>query len=179
MDIYFNQGYVLISCGREGCDQSFAVSESFYEETSRTKETWHCPRGHKRVWANESTEEKLAAAEARNRHLDDQLRAATEEVEATKHALLKDRHRFANGVCPCCNRSFVNVARHMRSQHPDYDLTHVEGVARPEYTCSCGYVAKSYRGLRTHQGHARGWHPDSWYKPDTPAWKAHRTVVGG
>lgn len=28
----------------------------------------------------------------------------------------------ACGVCPCCNRSFTNVRRHMTSQHPDYTI---------------------------------------------------------
>ena len=27
---------------------------------------------------------------------------------------------MANGVCPCCNRSFENLRNHMHTQHPDY-----------------------------------------------------------
>jgi hypothetical protein len=27
----------------------------------------------------------------------------------------------ANGVCPCCNRTFQNLARHMAGKHPDYE----------------------------------------------------------
>lgn len=30
------------------------------------------------------------------------------------------KNRIAAGVCPCCNRSFQNVARHMAGQHPDF-----------------------------------------------------------
>lgn len=27
--------------------------------------------------------------------------------------------RIHNGVCPCCNRSFVNLQRHMKTKHPE------------------------------------------------------------
>jgi hypothetical protein len=30
------------------------------------------------------------------------------------------KKRVAAGVCPCCNRSFKDLARHMAGQHPDY-----------------------------------------------------------
>lgn len=30
------------------------------------------------------------------------------------------KNRVANGVCPCCNRHFENLERHMKGQHPDF-----------------------------------------------------------
>lgn len=45
---------------------------------------------------------------------------ALERFEATqKGQLTKLRNRIANGVCPWCQRSFANVARHVEHQHPD------------------------------------------------------------
>jgi hypothetical protein len=35
-------------------------------------------------------------------------------------SVTKLKQRVANGVCPCCHRSFVNLHRHMAGQHPDY-----------------------------------------------------------
>jgi hypothetical protein len=32
----------------------------------------------------------------------------------------KARKRAAAALCPCCNRSFVQLRRHLASQHPDY-----------------------------------------------------------
>ena len=29
------------------------------------------------------------------------------------------RH-FQNGVCPCCTRTFPNLAAHMKTKHPDF-----------------------------------------------------------
>lgn len=28
--------------------------------------------------------------------------------------------RAANGVCPCCHRTFKQLARHMKTKHPDF-----------------------------------------------------------
>jgi hypothetical protein len=30
------------------------------------------------------------------------------------------RNRIAAGVCPCCTRTFKNVARHIKDKHPTY-----------------------------------------------------------
>lgn len=165
--IEFSQAYVLVSCGPTdsgGCGLDFAMSREFFDQTKRTGETWHCPRGHKRRWTGSTTEQELERANAKATHLADQLHAAGAEAERLRVTLLRDRHRFANGVCPCCNRSFENVARHVRGQHPDYDVTTVAG-GLAKFECSCGKTFESLRGLRTHQGHKReaGWAaPNAW-----------------
>lgn len=47
-------------------------------------------------------------------------KATKQELTTTKGQLTKTKKRLAGGVCPCCNRSFVSLAKHMASQHPDY-----------------------------------------------------------
>jgi DNA repair exonuclease SbcCD ATPase subunit len=54
-------------------------------------------------------------------------RVQREEAERLGHQLIaargqmtKLRNRVGKGVCPCCNRSFENLKRHMVSKHPDY-----------------------------------------------------------
>lgn len=37
-----------------------------------------------------------------------------------KGAHQRTKNRVAKGVCPCCNRSFTNLAKHMAGQHPDF-----------------------------------------------------------
>lgn len=32
----------------------------------------------------------------------------------------KLKNRVGHGVCPCCNRSFGNLARHIESEHPTF-----------------------------------------------------------
>jgi hypothetical protein len=40
------------------------------------------------------------------------------DIHAANERKLKSRAR--HGVCPCCNRQFVNMAKHMQSKHPDF-----------------------------------------------------------
>lgn len=41
------------------------------------------------------------------------------EREARK-AVEKKLNRVSAGTCPCCNRSFKQLAAHMKNKHPDY-----------------------------------------------------------
>lgn len=168
-----NVAFVTESCCHEGCNITFALTREFYDRVSQDQSTWYCPLGHSQRYTGTTDAEKLRQAAAREVALKDQLAAATREAEETRSALLRDRQRFANGVCPCCNRSFENVRRHMTSQHPGYDATKIRGAV--EFRCSCGKKFESFRGLRIHQGRTRG---DDWDKPKTPRYWAHLTVVG-
>lgn len=181
------RGYVLtLSFGRldfetETCIQCgvvFAMTSEFkasrLAKPGPNGKKFYCPNGHEMHYrGGQSDSEKLKAAEARETALRDQLEAAVRDAEATKAALLRDRQRFANGVCPCCNRSFENVRRHMSSQHPDYDVTRVAEVA-PAFKCSCGRPFRTIGGLHQHQTKQRG---AGWYKPTASRWSAHLTVV--
>lgn len=169
--IYLNHEYVTVRCGLEGCDQHFAMSRHFYDETQRDGRTWYCPSGHPRAWRGETTEQKLKAAEARNVHLADQLEATKAQAELARVQILRERQRFAKGVCPCCNRSFPALTRHMATQHPEYNVTDLKP---PTYRCSCGSEFATFRGLRVHQGHSRS---DDWLTTSS-RWRAHMTEVG-
>jgi hypothetical protein len=167
--------FVVVNCGKEDCYMDFAMPERFYRETKRTGITWYCPRGHSRVWKGPTVEQELKAAKAQTIHLEDQLSAAIRDAETTRQELLRDRQRFANGVCPCCQRSFQNVRRHVRTVHPELVDELASAMARPMYACSCGDRFETFRGLRTHQGHLRR---DGWDRPNQAAWRAHLTRVG-
>jgi DNA repair exonuclease SbcCD ATPase subunit len=50
------------------------------------------------------------------------LREDTERrLSAQKAQTTKARKRAAAALCPCCNRSFVQLRRHMETKHPGYD----------------------------------------------------------
>ena len=167
--IEFTHEYELVTCGAEGCDQTFGMHRRFYDLTHRTGQTWYCPKGHPRAWRGRTTEQKLKDAEAEKVHLHDQLRAAVAEAEKRRQQLLRDRQRYAAGVCPCCNRSFPGLARHIASKHPDYDAREID---RLEFRCSCGAEYETFKGLRIHQGHQRG---ADW--TTAAGWRQHLTVV--
>lgn len=105
------------------CGVSFALPVHMLNERRRTGKDFYCPNGHGLSY-RQTTEEKmrvqLDAARARARHEADQREAAERSVRAHKGANTRLRKRVAAGVCPCCSRSFQNLARHMAGQHPDY-----------------------------------------------------------
>jgi hypothetical protein len=165
----------LIAHWCNGCGIPYGLPAGFIEQRRQDNETWTCPNGCKRHFAaGESDAEKLRRAEAREVALKDQLSAAIRDAEQVRVALLRDRQRFVNGVCPCCNRSFDNVRRHMTTKHPDYDVTRVAQPSTVTFPCSCGSSFTTLRGLRAHQGHMRR---DGWDKPGASRWSSHLTKV--
>jgi len=110
-----------ITCG--DCGITFAMPAHKLEEMRKNAGTFWCPNGHTRGW-------QVTEAQRLKKELD-ATRARLEEEKATTLRMQKSaiamraqttrlRNRIANGVCPCCNRSFVNLGRHMGTKHPDY-----------------------------------------------------------
>lgn len=172
------QLYVL-DCAN--CGVIFAITRDYEDRRRNDARTFYCPNGHTQSW-HESESDRLRkerdSLQASELALTDQLTAAIRDGEQTRAALIRDRARFAAGVCPCCNRSFENVRRHMSTKHPEYD---VERVARAiEFRCSCGRKFDTYKGLRIHQGHQRRYLDDigeSWDDPGQGRYWAHLTEV--
>lgn len=54
-----------------------------------------------------------------------QKEAAERRASAAKGIATKLRNRAANGVCPCCSRSFENLHRHMQTKHPDFKTAEI------------------------------------------------------
>lgn len=49
------------------------------------------------------------------------MRKTTErQLIAQKGQVTKLRKRAKAGVCPCCNRTFVGLQRHMAQKHPEF-----------------------------------------------------------
>lgn len=105
------------------CGVPHAIPAALDDQANRKGMAVHCPLGHKWVTKDPEHErlkrENAGLRDARERLIrqrDDEARAHS----ATKAQLTKARNRIAKGVCPCCNRQFVNVARHMASKHPEF-----------------------------------------------------------
>jgi hypothetical protein len=84
-----------------------------------------CPLGHMHVPAgkpeHERLREQLERSEARRARAVAERDQAEASARAYKGAATRAKRRAAAALCPCCNRSFVQLRRHMASQHPDYD----------------------------------------------------------
>jgi hypothetical protein len=122
--IHVTTTYTVIDCCN--CGALFAVPDQVNEELVRTGRRFYCPNGHSQSYT-ESTKAQLRKAKdalAREQARNDQLRAERDasdrRASAAKGQVTKIRNRVARGVCPCCNRTFADLAAHMATKHPDY-----------------------------------------------------------
>lgn len=88
----------------------------------------YCPLGHSHILAGEGVAKRLERQLALERSSHDQTKAELRETESRRRAekaaktKLKKRvsaKRVSAGVCPCCKRTFQNLARHMKNKHPE------------------------------------------------------------
>jgi hypothetical protein len=110
---------------------TFAMSEQFYQERRRLRDSFYCPTGHGQHFTGKSEaeelRERLAAKERALEWETGQRRVAQREsvsrfhkITALKGVVTKAKKKLArvdNGVCPECNRTFTNVSRHMQTKH--------------------------------------------------------------
>ncbi len=107
----------------DACGITFAVPHTWLEGKQRTSSAFFCPNGHNLSYAKSTVDllrEQLQSEHERRRQVELQLTSANDQLTATKRELQQHKKRVANGVCPCCNRSFVQLQRHMKTKHPEY-----------------------------------------------------------
>lgn len=71
--------FVVLSCGADGCGETFAVPRARYDDMRNTHSTWYCPSGHPRAYKGRSEKEKLRDQLARTTAQLDQERACCRE----------------------------------------------------------------------------------------------------
>lgn len=105
------------------CGVIFAMPAHFAEKRRETGDSFHCPNGHSLVYQSElrKLRAQLDAEQTRVKRLREEVERERKRHAATKGELTKMRKRAGAGVCPCCKRSFVALARHVASKHPDFD----------------------------------------------------------
>lgn len=109
------------------CGITFAMPAQFKRDRLDDHASFYCPNGHGQQYIGKTDAQKLKEARERldqahaslraNR---DQLQASERSKAALKGVVTRTKRRIANGVCPCCSRTFKNLASHMEGQHPDY-----------------------------------------------------------
>lgn len=108
----------VICCAE--CGMHFAMPDQYERKRSDDHKNFYCPAGHSNYFPGESDKEKIARLQREKAHaldLRDSAIRAKDDAEA-KAARLKKRVNA--GVCPCCKRTFKQLAAHMKHQHPDY-----------------------------------------------------------
>ena len=111
--------FVIIDC--PNCGSLFGITTELDHRRGEDGKQFWCPLGHSMSYHETEVMRLRKRAERLERTLankDEDLRSAYASLTATKGALTKARRRADRGVCQHCHRSFVNVQRHVKSQHP-------------------------------------------------------------
>jgi hypothetical protein len=115
-------GMTQMCCGQ--CGIEFAVPDAFYRERKEKGAAlnWHCPNGHIRVFRESNSEvlrRERDLLKQQTARLEDEARLARERADKAEKATKRLKKRASAGTCPCCNRTFANMAEHMKHQHPE------------------------------------------------------------
>jgi len=130
----FTGTLAIIECCN--CHTHFGITQAMKTALVETANTFYCPAGHPQHFTeSEATRLKrqISQLTARNDQLDAAVQRERERTAAAykreerqrrctiaqKAAKTRLKNRVMNGVCPCCNRSFLNLQRHMKTQHPE------------------------------------------------------------
>lgn len=128
--IIFETVLEAVVCG--ACGVTFGMPEELITQRRRDHQSFYCPNGHGRFFPDKTDAEKVQAAADKYKKLYQQEQkyaadvvsernAAQRSLSATKGVLTRTKNRIANGVCPCCHRSFKELQRHMEDKHPGYE----------------------------------------------------------
>lgn len=113
------------------CHVHFGMTQELHNRRRQDHQNFTCPNGHGQHYTAQTEAERLAKELeasrkqrdywfAEKKRVESEKRSTIRALNATKGWLHRTKRRIANGVCPCCNRSFKNLHRHMTTQHKDY-----------------------------------------------------------
>jgi len=113
------------------CGGPVALSKDQERSLRESHRPFYCPAGHSQAFEAETEAERLrrvlhlseiektriAAELAQARTEAD---AALGEMVAAQQDAARAKRRAAAALCPCCNRSFTQLRRHLQTKHPEY-----------------------------------------------------------
>ncbi len=108
----FTETMVTMRCGK--CWIEWGVPNGWQKERLRTGEDFYCPNGHCRVY-RDTEEDQLRKKLERSEERERIARAETQGERLKKEKAERKLKRVTRGVCPDCNRSFINLKRHMKT----------------------------------------------------------------
>lgn len=107
------------------CGTPFAIPAVMLSDKRKTAGSIYCPSGHCIGWTETEADrlrKKLATETNLRTQAELNAARALDRQQEAEAMLRKHEKRSANGVCPCCNRSFINMQRHMKTKHPEFKL---------------------------------------------------------
>lgn len=129
--------FTIITCARADCGVQFAITEEYEQRRREDHKGFKCPNGHGNVYRGENEAERLKREKGElERELDgaySKLNETSESLRETERSFGKMRQRLRNGLCPCCNRSFGNLRKHMETKHGGFGAPKVLRDVRAAY----------------------------------------------
>lgn len=105
------------------CGLPFAMPEAWARKRSEEGKSFYCPKGCHLSYGQSEVEKERARRERAERRADSYRRDYEHESRrsaAYRGHLTRVKKRVGSGVCPCCKRTFKQLAAHMKRKHPDY-----------------------------------------------------------
>ncbi|TPM53235.1 hypothetical protein FJ959_22140 [Mesorhizobium sp. B2-2-4] len=133
--IIYGQSHMIWTC--KTCGVVATCPTDLYDQRRKSGGFNSCPSGHQWGWSKEDSEDEKVRRELdllkqRLAQKDDEIawqRRMREDAEKTasvrKGQVTRLRNRAAAGVCPCCNRTVSQMAKHMQSKHPGFKAEEV------------------------------------------------------
>lgn len=85
-----------------------------------SSETFYCLNGHGQAYCKSTVtvlEEKLKQEQQNTEWYRRKFEQESKSKSVYMGKLTIIKNRIQNGVCPCCNRTFKNLQRHMATKH--------------------------------------------------------------
>lgn len=118
----------MVTCFR--CGVVFGMPQTLWSTVYNDGSDFWCPNGHKQAYCESQVDrlkKELEAEQNKTKNAKKRIEWAKQDLKieqnshrATKGHLTRQKKRIAGGVCPCCKRSFKQLARHMKTKHPNF-----------------------------------------------------------
>jgi len=124
------QEFVVVIC--DSCNVRWAMTKQMNEQRRNNHKAWYCPNcSASWVYTSKSDkgklQEELESAKRtvdfwkeKNRKMKGELASERRRSSALRGVATKFKKRISSGGCPCCNRQFKNLRKHMQKEHPEY-----------------------------------------------------------
>jgi hypothetical protein len=117
--------FEVITC--VNCGLKFGMAKDFWSARLKNRgpnNPFYCPNGHKQWFTGETEVQKLKKENEQLWAVIEREReyrgAADRRTAAARGQVTRMKNRVGRGVCPCCNRTFENLSRHMTGKHPTF-----------------------------------------------------------
>lgn len=105
------------------CGVNYYFPEKWCTNAASGKKDWECPNGHRQVFKDSELDRvrrERDSLKQQTARLEDEAREARARADKAEKVTKRLKKRSSAGTCPCCSRTFSNMAEHMKGQHPEF-----------------------------------------------------------